>query len=171
MPIAWYAQYQGGADPQWGGRYILTSGTLLAIAGCVALQGRRRALVAVVTLAAVTTLAGIGWLAVRSNTTADGMATIVARHDQALISRQPHMLREGGAFYDSSEHWLSATTDAQLRRAVEIVQESGADEFALIGGSDQTAPRTLGGFARGRTELVPFIRPDVSLAVTTYRMP
>ena len=39
LPIAWLAQYSGGADPQWGARYILTSGALLAIAGCVALRG------------------------------------------------------------------------------------------------------------------------------------
>ena len=72
LPIVWYAQYQGGADPQWGGRYILLSGTLLAVAGCVVLRAHTRAFVAVVALAAITTLAGIGWLAVRSNTVADG---------------------------------------------------------------------------------------------------
>jgi hypothetical protein len=169
LPIAWYAQYQGGADPQWGGRYILTSGALLAIAGCVALQGRGRALVAVVTLAGITTLAGVAWLSVRSNTVADGMATIVARHDEMLISRQPHMLREAGAFYDGHDKWLSATDDAQLRDAVAIARDAGIHEFALIGGSDQAAPASIGGYRRGGRELVAFIRPDVKLSVTTYR--
>jgi hypothetical protein len=170
LPLAWYAQYQGGADPQWGGRYILLSGTLLAVAGCVVLRDHRRALTAVVALAAITTLAGVAWLSVRSHTVADGMATIVDRHDQMVISRQTHLLREGGAFYDDRAHWLTATTDGQLRDAVRIARRTGATEFALIGGSDQPAPRTLGTFVRGRTELVPFIRPDVKVAVTTYRI-
>ena len=89
LPIAWYAQYQGGADPQWGGRYVLLSGALLTVAGVVALRTSPRAFVAVVALAAVTTAMGIGWLSVRSNTTADGMATIVAR------SRRPRHLGAG----------------------------------------------------------------------------
>ncbi len=169
LPIAWYAQYQGGAVPQWGGRYILLSGTLLAVAGCVVLRSHPRAFVAVVALAAITTAAGIGWLGVRSNTVAEGMAMIVARHDQVVIARQTHFLREGGAFYDSDEHWLTATTDAQLTKAVRIARESGATEFALIDGGDRRAPATLGEYVRGRTELVSFLRPDVKVAVTTYR--
>jgi len=171
LPIAWYAQYQGGADPQWGGRYVLLSGALLAIVGCVYLRGRPRAFVAVVVLAALTTLAGIGWLSVRSHTIADGMATIVGRHDQLVISRQTHLLREGGAFYDSRQHWLTAATDGQLREALRIARASGATEFALIGGGDQPMPRTLGGYARGGTQLVSFVRPDMKIAVTTYRRP
>jgi hypothetical protein len=170
LPIAWYAQYQGGADPQWGGRYILLSGTLLTVAGCVALRASQRAFIAVLVLAVVTTAAGVGWLSVRSRTVADGMATIVARDDQVVISRQPHLLREGGAFYDSREHWLTATTDAQLRDAVRVARRSGATELALTGGADQGAPRTLDGYVRGATRRVPFIRPDVKVAVTTYRL-
>lgn len=169
LPIAWYAQYQGGADPQWGGRYILTSATLFAIAGCVTLQGRTRALVAVAILSAITTLAGVAWLSVRSNTVADGMAAILARHDEMLIARQPHMLREAGAFYDAEDKWLSATDDDQLRDAVTIARDAGVHEFALIGGSDQAAPPSIGGYRREARDLVPFIRPDVKVSVTTYR--
>ena len=170
LPIAWYAQYQGGADPQWGGRYILLSGALLTIAGVVALRNAPGAFVAVTVLAAVTTAMGLGWLSVRSHTTADGMAAIVARDDQVVISRQTHMLREGGAFYTADRHWLTATTPAQLRDAVRIAQESGATELALVGGEDQAPPASLGSFTRGATERVSFVRPDVHLQVTTYRL-
>lgn len=169
LPVAWYAQYQGGADPQWGGRYILLSGALLTIAGVVVLRESPRAFVAVVALAGITTAMGIGWLSVRSTTTADGMAAIVARDDQVVISRQPHMLREGGAFYDARRHWLTATTPAQLRDAVRIATASGATELALVGGEDQAPPARLGDYRRGATEAVPFVRPDVHLQVTTYR--
>ena len=160
----------GWCRPAMGGRYILLSGTVLAVAGCVALEGRTRALVAVLALAAVTTGAGLTWLSVRSHTVAEGMTAIVERHDQLVISRQSHMLREGGAFYDSREHWLTATTKSQLRDALGIARESGATEFGLIDGIDDPPPATLGPYERGRTQRVAFIRPDVFLGVTTYRL-
>ena len=171
LPIAWLTEFSGGADPQWGGRYVLLSGTLLAIVGCVVLQTHLRALVAVLVVAGFVTAGGLVWLSVRSHTVADGMATIVSRHDDVVISRQNHMLREGGAFYDSRLHWLTATTDAQLADAVKIARRSGAKEFALIGAEGQTSPGSIGGYDRQGTELVPFIRPDVKLGVVTYRLP
>ena len=46
LPIVWVFQYAGGASPQWGGRYVLLSGFLLATCGVVVLPmlqpGRRR---------------------------------------------------------------------------------------------------------------------------------
>jgi hypothetical protein len=168
LPIAWATQYSGGADPQWGGRYILLSGALLAVVGLAALRGRRRALTAVVALSALVTLGGITWLSVRSNTVAEGMETILARHDDMLISRQTHFLREGGAFYDVDRKWLTATTPEQLDQAVRIAAESQTGEFAVIGDPGQQEPRRLGAYERGATQLVSFIRPDVKVAVTTY---
>jgi hypothetical protein len=164
------SQFSGGADAQWGARYLLTSGALLAVVACVALRTHRRALVATVALSALVTLGGITWLSVRSHTVADGMETILARHDQMLISRQPHMLREGGAFYDSDRRWLTATDGSELQRAVHIARDAGVTEFALIGGGDQAAPATLGGYEQGARQLVSFIRPDVKLGVVTYRL-
>jgi len=170
LPIAWASQYSGGADPQWGARYVLLSGALLAIAGIVVLHGHTRALVGVVAVAVLVTAGGLVWLSVRSHTIADGMETILARHDEMLISRQPHMLREVGAFYDLDRKWLTATTDSHLADAVAIARESGVKEFALIGGADQPAPAQLGGYRRGSRQLVPFLRPDVKLGVVTYRL-
>ncbi len=169
LPIAWLSQFSGGADPQWGGRYILLSGALLAVAGYVVLRDHRRALVSVLVVAGLVTAGGVAWLSVRSHTVADGMATILARDDEMLISRQTHMLREAGAFYDVDRKWLTATTAPELRRAVAIARASGVREFALIGGSDQAAPASIGEYRRGARELVPFIRPDVAVSVVTYR--
>ncbi|MEY2592258.1 MAG: hypothetical protein QOJ67_4242, partial [Acidimicrobiaceae bacterium] len=170
LPIAWLSQFSGGADPQWGARYVLMSGTLLAVAGYVVLRDHRRALVSVLVVAGLVTAGGVAWLSVRSHTVADGMTTILARHDEMLISRQTHMLREGGAFYDIDRKWLTATTAPELRRAVAIAHESGVREFALIGGADQPAPASIDGYVRGGRQLVPFIRPDVKLGVVTYRL-
>lgn len=168
LPIAWATQYSGGADPQWGGRYLLLSSALLTIAGLAVLRGRTRALCAVLALSSLVTLGGIAWLSVRSHTVAQGMETILARHDDMLISRQTHLLREGGAFYDVDRKWLTATTPEQLRQAVAIAAESDTAEFAVIDSPDQAEPRRLGTYERGGTQLVPFIRPDVRVAVTTY---
>jgi multisubunit Na+/H+ antiporter MnhC subunit len=169
LPIAWATQFTGGADPQWGGRYLLLSGVLLAVAGLAVLREHTRAVAAVLALSVLVTLGGLTWLSVRSHTVADGMETILARHDDMLISRQTHLLREGGAFYDSERRWLTATTRGQLDRAVRIAEGTGTPEFAIIDGPDRTTPRHLGDYRRGATQLVSFIRPDVKVAVTTYR--
>ena len=58
-----------------------------------------------------------------------------------VISRQTHLLREGGAFYDSDEHWLTATTDAAAPQGGAHRPRAGAHEFALIDGSDVTPPQ------------------------------
>ena len=38
LPLVWAFQYLGGAGPQWGGRYILTSGVLLGVVATVRLR-------------------------------------------------------------------------------------------------------------------------------------
>ncbi len=100
LPLVWLFQYSGGAGPQWGGRYTLLSGALLLVAATVVLEGHRAALVATVMLAALVTGFGLTWLSVRSQWAAHGIEQIVDRHDQAVISGEAHVLREGGAFYN-----------------------------------------------------------------------
>ncbi len=54
------------------------------------------------------------------------MEQIVDRHDQADdLGRSQHLLREGGAFYDSYRHWLTATPGAELAPGGGIVTERG----------------------------------------------
>ena len=111
LPLVWMFQYSGGAGPQWGGRYTLLSGALLLVAATVVLEGHRAALVATVMLAALVTGFGLTWLSVRSHWAAHGIEQIVDRHDQAVISGEAHVLREGGAFYDQ----LPALADGDER--------------------------------------------------------
>jgi hypothetical protein len=168
LPIAWVAQYSGGADPQWGGRYLLPSGALLAVAGIVVLRDHVKAFVGVLVVSTLVTAGGLVWLSVRSHTVAEGMETILARHDEMLISRQTHFLREGGAFYDVDRKWLTAVEDPQFDKAVDIAEKTGTSEFSVIHDPAQTQPRRIAGYERGDTQLVSFIRPDVKVAVTTY---
>jgi hypothetical protein len=169
LPLVWAFQYSGGAGPQWGGRYTLLSGALLLVAATVVLEGRRNALVAACLVAALVTGFGIAWLSVRSHGVVRGIEAIIARHDQAVISVEAHVFREGGAFYEPERHWLTATTEPELRNAVRILDDVGNREFAYVTSAGGAAPRSIGGFVRGATQKVEFLRSDVVLDVVTYR--
>jgi hypothetical protein len=101
---------------------------------------------------------------------ADAMTTIVDRHDQAVISTDAHALREGGAFYDSAAHWLTATSRAELDEAVRFVARSGVDEFALLADPGAVPPDELGEFTKHRSVRVAFLGPNVELSIVTYRL-
>ncbi|HXY92393.1 MAG TPA: hypothetical protein VEP49_07955 [Acidimicrobiia bacterium] len=170
LPIVWVAQYSGNASPQWGGRYVLLSGVLLAVVAVVALRPAPAALVAVMALSLAVTACGVAWLSERSHTVADGMEALVARHDQAVVSLEGHVLREGGAFYSPARHWLTVTDLAKLPRAVRIVETAGDTEMALLAPAGQRVPARLGPYtAGGRRPLE--IRPGERLQVVTYRAP
>jgi hypothetical protein len=168
LPIVWVTQYSGNMRPQWGGRYLLASGVLLAVVAVVTVAQRRVALVAVVILAGLVTLAGVALLAQRSHRIADGMEAIVSRHDTVLVSTDGHLLREGGAFYRPDRHWLTVTNPTQLRRAAVIARDSGADELGLIVEAAADAPARLGDFRRGGRQAIE-VRPGETLQVVTYR--
>jgi hypothetical protein len=112
---------------------------------------------------------GLAWLSVRSQWAAHGIEEIVGRHDQAVISGEAHVLREGGAFYDESRHWLTATSPKELHRAVRIVDEAGDTEFAYVVADGSSIPRTIDGFRRDGVQRVQFLRPDLHLQVATFR--
>jgi hypothetical protein len=168
VPVVWVLQYSGNAKPQWGGRYVLLSGVLLATVAVVALRRRREALVATIALSAMVTLAGTVWLGQRSHSIADGMEALVARHDQAVVSVEGHLLREGGAFYEPGRHWLTAPTVDDLPRAADIVRDAGDTELAVVAPGGVRLPRRLAGWqAAGEDALT--IRPGEALRVVTYR--
>jgi hypothetical protein len=169
LPVVWVFQYSGGAGPQWGGRYTLLSGALLLVAAAVVLEGRRSAVVALCVVAALVTGYGLAWLSVRSTWAAHGIAQLVDRHDQAVISGEAHVLREGGAFYNPDRHWLTVTSDSELGRAVDIVHDAGDTEFAYVVSDGVKIPATLGGYRRDGVQRIAFLRPDIHLKVATFR--
>lgn len=169
LPIVWIFQYSGGAAPQWGARYLLVSGTLLAVVAAVRLAAARTAAVAcVIVLALGVTATGVAWLAQRSHAVADGMEALVARDDEILVSREAHLLREGGAFYGPQRRWLTATTDEELRAAAAIAEEAGAGELAVLVLAGRARPVRIGPYTRTTTERIELL-PGVEVAVTTYR--
>ena len=166
--ITWVTQYAGGMRPQWGGRYILLPGLLLATIAVVVLTRRPRALLAVVALSGLVTAGGLAWYAERSHTIVDGMEALVAREDDAVISVEAHLLREGGSFYTPARHWLTATDGAALDRAFAIVRKAGDREVAVLARAGTQLPDRFEGFERRSS--TPFeLRPGEPLSVVEYR--
>lgn len=165
LPLVWAFQYSGGVSPQWGSRYQLLSSALLAcLFFCVPL--RRVVTVAVVALAAVVTTAGVAMVIDRSHTVAEGMASVVARHDDAVVSLQPNLLREGGARWSRELHWLSVP-DGRLGEALRITARAGDDRVAVIALEGTRLPRQLGEYRRTSTDALR-VRPGEDLIVATY---
>ena len=168
VPVVWVFQFTGGANPQWGGRYLLITGTLLAVGAAVALplmplSGR----VAIVGLAVMVTLMGSLWLSQRSHTVADAMRTLDRHDGSVLVSREAHLLREGGAFYTSDKRWLTATTDADLEQAGAIASAVDAPALRVVGAVGRPIPRTVGHWRRGAAQRVEFL-PGFDVIVVTY---
>jgi hypothetical protein len=168
VPIVWVFQYSGGANPQWGGRYLLVTSTLLAVGAAVVLAatpGRGR--VAVVTLAALVTLAVIGWLSQRSHTVADAMRDLRTGPETVLVSREDHVLREGGAFLTPDQHWLTAESDRELDRAAAIAAASGAAHLEVVQFAGRPQRATLDGFSPTGRRTVALL-PGLDLVVVRY---
>ncbi|MCJ7438361.1 MAG: hypothetical protein MUP97_11460 [Acidimicrobiia bacterium] len=168
LPLVWFFQYRGGANPQWGGRYVLASAVLLAIVGTVALLERgAKALAPVVIAAVLFTGCGVAWLSVRSHAIADAASVLEAR-EPILSSGLPHQLREWGAFYSPDRRWLTAETSGELPTALAVLDETGADRFTLVARLRAEAPKRLGAYERRSVRSISFLI-DIRLTVAQYR--
>ncbi len=169
LPLVWAFQYTGGANPQWGGRYALLSGFLLAVVGATMLERLPRPLTtAFVAVAVLVTAAGVRWLEVRSHEVADGMGRIVATNDIVVVRGLPHLLREAGASYSPTRRWLTAESEAELPEALDVVAATGDDQFRLVGRRAAETPRELDGWTRISRHDVRLVG-DISLSVAEYR--
>ena len=167
LPFVFAFQYVGGAGPQWAGRYLLTSGLLLAVVGIA--EARRMlpwARVSVVVASVVITAFGMGWLAVRSHAVAEAGAQLAERPEEVLISPNGFLPREFGATY-GDHHWLSSGSAADLDFAVRVAGDSGAATFGLVVVDPTTTPPAFPGWSADRSEEFDFLAGSV-LRVTTY---
>ncbi len=166
LPVVWFFQYSGGANPQWGGRYVLLTGTLLVV-GAVAVLGAvpRAARVGLLVLAVAITGCGVAWLSVRSHAIADTMETIDRVHGPVVTTDLPHFLREGGGFYGPSRPWLTAETPAEITPAVRIVDRAGYRGMTVVG--LRRAPHRLGPFERTGSRRIHYL-DDTEVVLTAY---
>jgi hypothetical protein len=171
LPLVWLYQYRGGANPQWGGRYILCSGVLLAVLGVVALVARgTRALVPALVAALLVTGCGLTWLAIRSHSVADSARVLETTDDPVLTIGLPHLLREWGAFYRPDRPLLTAERDSELPVALDVLEGVGASDVTVIARVPAEAPRRLGPFVRTGSAALAWT-PGVDLVVARYHRP
>jgi hypothetical protein len=168
LPIVWLYQYRGGANPQWGGRYVLLTGALLAVLGVVGLRARGRATVAPIVIAGLLmTGAGLAWLSQRSHGMADS-ATVLQTRDPVLTIGLPHQLREWGAWYAPDQRWLTAEFRSELPVALDVLEAGGARRLVVVARFARQAPPRLGPFVRTGQESLEVL-PGTTLAVARYR--
>jgi hypothetical protein len=171
LPIVWLFQYLGGAGPQWGGRYILTTGLLLTTVGVVVLaRAPRTAAATVLAVAVGVTTFGLVWVSVRTHQVAHTEAALARRPEPVLVSAVAHLAREGGAYAGvvRDHRWLTLGDPSQLPDAAGIVRAAGFTTFALVQEHGQgRAPAVAGWTMTGTDRLSLFESGE--LVVTTYR--
>ncbi len=157
LPLVWIFQYSGGAVPQWGGRYVLTSMLVLTAVG-VGVSGLidKWLQVGLVALSAAVAVFGLAWMSHRTHEIGRA-ATTVAAIDVPVVSAQDFWLRELGAVYDADTPWLSVAGQSRVPDAAAIVAQSGSPAFDLLwipSEPDQAPPEVPGWYSGGedRTE-------------------
>jgi hypothetical protein len=167
LPIVWATQFQGGAAPQWAGRYLLVSGLLFGVAGIVALPRLRMwAQRAFVGMAAVITGFGLLWTSMRTNDIGAALATLNRRPEPVVVSRIGHLAREGGAFY-GDKRWLTAPDDEEQAFAVGVLEQAGIRQFALVDLEVTEEPDAPAGWRETGRDRLKFIG-ELDLTVITY---
>jgi hypothetical protein len=170
LPMVWMTQYTDGARPQWGGRYLLLSGLLFAVAAIVVLERHRAALAVVVACSVAVTAFGFVYLTTRSASVADGFAELLATRPAAVISLDPHLFREAGASFDARARWLTATDRRELAVAARVLQDSGTRSVVVLVPVGTPRPQLAGYEAGGRPRVLE-MRPDLRVEAVRYHSP
>jgi hypothetical protein len=171
LPLVWAVQYTGGAGPQWGGRYIITTGALLIVLATVTFTTESAAdvLRKVAIGGAVITCVGVVWTIHRTHEFADAFRELAGRDEPALVFHDPFLAREGGATV-ISERYLAATGPEDRAEAVAVLEQMGIDEAGFVDLDDGAAVRGLPGWEQVGTDTVQLI-DGIDLRVTTWRAP
>jgi len=172
IPAVWYFQWQGELIPQWGGRYLLVSGALLAVLGAVAIEraGRLNAATGVVVLAAVV-ITGFGavWHVQRTRSVAHAVSRIEAvPADVVVVSELDHLGREAGAWY-GRHRWLTASSAAQLEAVGAILRASQVTQVEVVGLERSSAPAVIPGYGQVSVDHVDFLGFPLRLTMLNAR--
>src|SRR5690606_21666147 len=93
LPLVFLVQPLGGAGPQWGGRYLLTSSVVLGVVGLRRLHDLAPTFrTGMLALCAGVTALGLAWLVVRSHSTERFFDQVVERGEPLVIARQAFLL-------------------------------------------------------------------------------
>ncbi len=133
MPLVWLTQFTGGAGPQWGGRYILTSGLLLAVVAIVSLKSDSAVRIGRLVLAGglVISMLGLAWSIERSSSFARAFSELAGRDEPVLVFEDPFIAREGGP-KAIEQNWLAAPSAAQRDVALTVLDSMDVDQFGYV---------------------------------------
>lgn len=132
LPLVWAFQYLGGAGPQWGGRYTLTSMVLLGTMATIGLRTRLPVVSAGLTaLSLAIAASSVLWLGVRSRSVDTLFQDLRAIDADVLVARGAFLLREGGAA-TVGQRWLSVDSDVTYDVAIAAAEASGATRLAVL---------------------------------------
>ena len=166
VPLVLLFQYLGGAGPQWGGRYLLPTSFLLAVAGWVRLAATDRRVTALfVGISVLITAYGLVWLQARSHAVERAVARIERRPEEVIVSSVGHLAREGGATY-GERRWLTRLPGETAAGLTAVLDGAGVERVATVE-LRTDRPRSLPGFRlveRSNLELF----PDVDLRITSW---
>lgn len=141
LPVTWAVQWRGSQAPQWGGRYVLLSTTLLAICGLSLVRLRGRTLAGHVVLAATVAIGSMGLYWHVERTRAMGAAVeelLEVACEDVFVSTAEYLLREGGAFDEiragvrTDDCRLLSTGLVGLDDALETASRSGAMRASVL---------------------------------------
>ncbi|MFZ6002397.1 MAG: hypothetical protein ACOYXM_00545 [Actinomycetota bacterium] len=171
LPIVWAFQFVGGAGPQWGGRYTLSSSLLLGVLGIVALSiaspTLRRGFIGLSSVLAVT---GIVWVGVRTRSVDELFDDLGSVEADVLIMRDAFLLREGGPIL-LDRHWLTSAGEDQFARAIEVAVASGARVVAVVEPGGASAPPSVIPTGWVEEDRMLFDLTGEVIGVVTYRVP
>ncbi len=170
LPVVWLFQFSGGAVPQWGGRYVLTSGLVLAAVGIGASGLLDRWLqYALAGLSIGVAVFGLSWMSYRTHEIARAADTVGAI-DVPVVSAQDFWLRELGAAYRSDTRWLSVSGVKEVPKATAVLEQAEVSSFDLLWlptTADQAPPDIPGWWAGGADRTEDWLGVDFRL--TRYR--
>lgn len=171
LPVIWATQYTGGAGPQWGGRYVLLSGFVLAVVGVVSLARLHRlARRALVSLAVLVTLFGFVWMVQRTHDTSRAGRVLSSGDEPVLVfQRTLGFVPREFAAHPGTGRWLVAAEPREQEKAAAITREAGFHSFGFVTLSKKDAPSHIGAFERAGSRTVPFIG-GIPLYVVTFRI-
>ena len=118
LPIVWMTDFTGGVIPQWGGRYILTSGLLLGVVGIARLRevGPLGPHAASWSWPSGSRCSAWSWMSQRTHEVAQAGAWISARPEPVVVSDVQFWLRESGS-YEPDHRWLTVDEPGRARPA------------------------------------------------------
>jgi hypothetical protein len=149
LPIVYLTQYSAGAVPQWGGRYILTTGLLLVVLACAELPDRHPGVFRALAIAGLmVTATGVWFNAVRTNSLADDFELLEQVADGDVVVWYDNVkAREGGP--EVVEHrWISTVGGAETSTVLSILEAQSVDRFVYVDPVDEPTPSFEGFVAR-----------------------